>query len=259
MSNIEKITDFVYNGRRVTLKTSNLDEYIKWLYLQTAGMDYWDSLTSRQETKKFINYLSKSRLLNWYKFIPDPEINFSDMKKIIDVGSGVAQIDLLLSQFLQNTDFYLLDKNTFDQKQGCRFHSKSMDDYDYHGFYNSFDIVKDVIQHSPIDPDRIHFLDPSDEWPDQVDLIMSSFSWMWHYSKNIYWSRLLKSLKVGGYLSTTISLRDGESTIKEISEDLGSYPCLHYPLLHTENSSDKQIKEFDKIIHTGFFVWQRMR
>lgn len=260
MSTIETITSFEFNGQQLVLETSDLDEYIKWFYIQNAGDASWNSLTSREEKQQFANWLCKHRILEQFKLIPDPELNFSNIKKIIDVGSGVASVDLLLSQVLPDVDFYLLDKTDINYNLGRQpFFSKSLADPDYHGFYNSFDIVKDVIKHSPIDPGKIHFLDPADDWPNEVDLIISTFSWNWHYSKDVYWDKLMKSLKIGGYFSTTISLRKGENTLYEISADLGSYPCIYQPLPHTDESVDRKLLGFDQIVHTGYYTWQRMK
>jgi hypothetical protein len=260
MSHIETITNFLYNNQRLSLKTSNFDSYLFFLHRQTAGDSRWHKANSIEKKKLFANYLSRQRLKSFYMDIEAlPNNDCFKIKKIIDVGSGVAQIPLLMSQIRPEIDFYLLDKNLYDQKEGCNFFSKSLDDKNYHGFYNSFDIVKDIIAHSPIQLEKIHFLYPEDQWPDNVDLIMSQYSWMWHYHKNIYWSRLLTSLNVGGYLSVTISLRKGENLISEISEELGSHPCIFVPIVYPHDTQDINLPGFNQITHTGYYVWQRLK
>jgi len=260
MSDIETITDFVYNKQRLTLKTSRLDEYLHWLIMQTWGDDRWLGKHSREQLKREVKRQARSKAGEFPVIPPEFSLDFKDIKKIIDVGSGVAQIDLILSQLFPQIDFYLVDKTGYEQDpENFVYYSKSLDDKNYHGFYNSFDIIQDIIDNSPINSDRIHFLYPENNWPKNVDVIMSYYSWNWHYPKNIYWNKLLKSLRIGGYLSTTLTLREGEDTIFKISEELGSYPCYYQPIAIHTNSRDKLIPGFEQIIHTGYYVWKRLK
>jgi hypothetical protein len=260
MSNINTIADFTYNGQQFLLKTSKFEDHLSYHYFQYPEWDNYPQ-TNLEQQKQFIRDLVKKRFVDEFiKFIPiDNTVN-----KVIDVGSGLGINDLLMSQLKPDIDFYLIDKNINRQtleklvKNKTAYFSKSLDDKDYHGFYNSTDITKDIIQNSPINSERIHFLDTEDLWPDQVEVIMSIFSWMWHYHKNIYWNRLLKSLKVGGHFAATITLRRGEHTIEEISDDLGSYPCQL--ILYPEGTSkNTPLTGYAKIISMGYYVWQRMR
>ena len=38
-------------------------------------------------------------------------------------------------------------------------------------------------------------MDPADDWPPKLDLIMSSYSYMWHYPKDVYWHKISKYKK----------------------------------------------------------------
>jgi SAM-dependent methyltransferase len=260
MSNIDTIADFTFNNQQFLLKTSKFEDHLPYLWLQSSGDQSWVqfSLLSEEQKKQFIKDLALKRFNQWIEFYP---IN-QNTKSIIDVGSGLAIADLLISQLRPDIDFYLVDRNTnlldWDYSREYSYFSKSLDDEDYHGFYNSFDITRDIITNSPINSERINFLVPEDEWPNEVDLVVSSFSWMWHYHKNIYWDRLLKSLKVGGHLAITITLREQEYFINEISNDLGSYPCMCM-LIDPDQTLEKGRKGVDQVIHTGYYVWQRMK
>jgi SAM-dependent methyltransferase len=268
MSDIETITDFVYNNQRLLLKTSKFYEHLPYISWQTGGELEWidwpkDDL---EKQTQFIRNIAKKRFYHWVKSCPIDQ----NTKSIIDVGSGLSKSNLLMSQLRPDIDFYLLDK-TVDiltvenvKKSKNNYFSKSLDDDCYHGFYNSFDITKDIIKNSPVNIEKIHFLDTLDEWPGLVDVVVSVFSWMWHYHKDIYWSRLLKSLKIGGHLAVTITLRNGERTIEEISNDLGSYPCkiISWPITSPEFLEFLKLNDspgFDQITHTGYYVWQRLR
>jgi hypothetical protein len=266
MSNIETIADFTYNGQQFLLKTSKFDEHLPYHFFQASGYPEWSDwpYENIEQQKQFIRDLVKMRFIDHFvKYITIDDT----VKKVIDVGSGLGINDLLMSQLRPDIDFHLVDKNissqilkdTFDpSREPTAYFSKSMDDENYHGFYNSTDITKDIIQHSPINSEKIHFLDPIDNWPSEVEYIMSIDSWMWHYHKNIYWNRLLKSLKVGGHFAVTMTLRNGERTIEEISNDLGSYPyqAIVYPEGVGNNTS---LTGYADIISTGYYAWQRIK
>jgi len=260
MSDIETIADLTYNNQQLLLKTTKFDEQLPYIFWQTGGDVAWfdwpqDDL---KQQKEFIKNLTEKFFNQWIEYAPIGH----NVKSIINVGSGLAKTDLLMSQLRPDIDFYLVDKTvdllTLNKvlEGKNNYFSKSLDDENYHGFYNSFDITRDIIQNSPVNPERIHFLDPANKWPDQVDLIISTCSWMWHYHKNVYWDRLLRSLKIGGHLAITITLRNGENTIEEISNDLGSYPSN---IVSWEPPTNNNAPGVDQITNVGYYVWQRMR
>ena len=262
MSDIKTIADFIYNDKQFLLNTTKFDEHLPYHYYQTSGYAEWLNWPQTNlEQQQFIKDLVKNRFVN--EFIEGIPID-NTVNKVIDVGSGFGINDLLMSQLRPNTDFYLLDKNVDSQtlenltKTITAYFSKSLDDQDYHGFYNSFDITKDIIQNSPINPERIHFLDTGDSWPEQVDVIISLCSWMWHYHKDIYWNKLLTSLKVGGHFAVTVTLRSGDRTIEEISEDLGSYPS-QIMIVPEGTDSNTLLTGYNDVVSMGYYIWQRMR
>ena len=267
MSNIDTIADFTYNGQQFLLKTSKFHEHLLYHCIQAGGYPEWNDwpYENIEQQKQFIRDLVKKRFIT--EFVKYITIN-DTVKKVIDVGSGLAINDMLMSQLRPDIDFHLVDKNISKQtvediffnpsSEPNAYFSKSLDDKDYHGFYNSTDITKDIIQHSPINSEKIHFLDPVDDWPLEVDYIMSIDSWMWHYSKDVYWSRLLKSLKVGGHFAVTMTLRTGERTIEEISNDLGSYP--YQAVVYPEGvGSCTSFTGYTDIISMGYYVWKRLK
>ena len=264
MNNIAIISDFEYKGQRLLLKTSQLEKYIYYFRHQTHGDLSWFRRRPflngelSQQNQHIVSLIVWERF-QWFSNTWLSDINTDNIKKIIDVGSGLATTDILLSQYLPAVDFYLVDKNTFELPKISNYFSNSLDEENYHGFYNSFDLVKDTLEYSGVNEEKINFLSPDDQWPEDVDIIFSTYSWMWHYHKDIYWSRLLKSLKIGGYLMISTTLRDGETTVEDISMDLGSYPLSSDKLQLHHSSIDRSRVNFDKIIYTGFYVWQRLR
>lgn len=233
MAKIEVITDFLHKGQRIILQTSRYEEFVKYLQIQTKGLPGWQHCTADQ-IKNFIIQLSEDRALNTFPVTTEPHDQIHDFKKVIDVGSGLAQTDLIWSQCLLDTDFYLVDNN--DETT------------------HSYSIIKDIIDHSPVNLKRIHFLDPTVEWPNDVDLIMSYWAWNWNIPKEMYWSKLLSSLKIGGFFASTFAL-NSHGIIDSISKDMNSQPCFYQPITIGKDYLNEDY--FSDTISTGYYVWQR--
>ena len=133
--------------------------------------------------------------------------------------------------YIPNSTFYLLDDTG---EWPAELHPASIAFSENHPFYHSWDVVKDAINTSDFDKNRFHFLNPESIFPEDADLIMSSASWCWHYSKDQYWDRVMKSLKVGGKLLLDIRILPDRDIINEISEDLKGHPTIMpFPVLPT--------------------------
>jgi len=136
---------------------------------------------------------------------------------IIDIGSGIGVMDLLLSQYLPKSKFYLVDKNEMNLVSNV-FYSTN------YFFYNSWEPVLNCIETTNIDPKRFKLNNPEDDWPEQVDCISSYFSWCMHYPKETYWNRVKETLKPGGKLILDIRNLSDRNVIEEISDEIKSYP-----------------------------------
>jgi SAM-dependent methyltransferase len=259
-SKIVSVLEFQFDKKQLSIKTSNLDRYIKWLWQQNAGDPRWDTAISKDEQHKLTALICWEKFHWFHSCLKTTNVNLANVKKIIDVGSGLGAIDILSSQLMPETNFYLVDRDCITITEESNYFSQSITDLNYHGFYNSFDAIKDAAQYSLQDSSKINFLDPTDDWPDKVDVVFSLFSWMWHYHKDVYWVQLLKSLKVGGVLIVMINLREGEnSIINKISQDLGSYPLSIQEVSHGPKNPDYYLSGADKVVHRACYVWQRMR
>jgi hypothetical protein len=65
-----------------------------------------------------------------------------------------------------------------------------------------------------------------DSLPEDTDLIMSSYSWCFHYPKETYWQKVRDSLKTGGKLFLDVRLLQDRNMIQEINEEFKSLPTL---------------------------------
>jgi hypothetical protein len=208
------------NGVICKLCWSNISELKKYANIQVCPfkddsfITDWENLNYRLINNGVMSFISN--------------LDRTKIKKIVSVGSGIATTELLLLQYFNNAEIFLIDKQEITRPEllldGECTPEIYRDRSNPRGFYNSWDVTKDAIQSSKLDQTKIHFLDPSDAWPDDVDLIISSYSWCWGYLKEEYWDRAINSLKVGGLLVLDVYRLSDKDVAQEISNQLGSEP-----------------------------------
>ena len=154
-----------------------------------------------------------------------------DGASILDIGCGMAVVDLLLYSFIPNSKFYLLDQEAgVPEDIGSSLPTQSFTAT--HPFYHSWGPVKDAIETSKFDSTRFSFLNTDDNFPNDIDAITSYFSWCFHYPKEVYWNKALNSLKTGGKLIVDVRPLADRDIIGEISEELKSTPVTFaFPIL----------------------------
>jgi hypothetical protein len=139
----------------------------------------------------------------------------------LDIGSGVGMIDILLYKYLNdpNSHFYLVDKNELSKKD---IHWG-----DDHGFYNNWDIFFDIAKNSDVNTSQFTMLNPTDPWPEKLDLIMSNSSYMFHYPKETYWDKIKTHAINRCRLAFDISYLPDRDYAEEISVEIGSFPRIY--------------------------------
>lgn len=172
--------------------------------------------------------LHEKHFLNWNQTFWDQRQNMGvfdlpDSANILDIGAGASVVDLLLYSYIPNSKFYLLDKEEWT----IRFLNNNAPEIYFsnnYPFYNSWQSVKDAISTSNFDIDRFAFLTPESEFPKDLDAVTSYFSYCFHYPKEVYWEKILGSLKKGGKLVLDIRLLKSKDVIGEISEEMKCDP-----------------------------------
>lgn len=144
--------------------------------------------------------------------------------KILDIGCGLSVVDLTLYSYIKDSKLYLLDRETPLSDEMKKMQSPEHSFKDDHPFYHSWGPVKDAIETSKFDNNRFVFLDPIDNFPEDLDLVLSSYSWCFHYPKEKYWDRAFHSLKTGGKLYLDVRLLPNRDTVGEISEAMKCKP-----------------------------------
>lgn len=200
----------------LSLQWSDANNLALWANLQ-AGI-YLQRTNSLQT---FYEYFPRWNQMFWDSKHKQGLFNVQDDAVIMDIGCGVSVIDLLLSQYLPKSRFYLLDRDGFDFKGGIYY------DTNYPKYHNWGPVV-DAIQTSNLDPSRFIMMSPSDPWPEQVDVVTSYFSYCWHYPKETYWEKILNTLRIGGKLILDVRHLADIDVIEEISQDMKSLPTAHW-------------------------------
>jgi hypothetical protein len=224
---VTEILNVNSNKGTLTVKWSDVDLLAQ--YATPQGGCFFTSLDEIDwnSSNKFTP-LHNKHFYHWYQELWNKraQLGVFDIpanSKIVDIGCGASIIDLLLYSYIPNSNFYLVDQ---EGEWPSNLSPKEISFSEQHPFYHSWKVVKDAISTTGFDNERFNFLDPSSGFPEEVDLIMSSASWCFHYSKDQYWERTMASLKKGGKLSLDVRLLPDRDIIGEISEDLKSTPIL---------------------------------
>jgi SAM-dependent methyltransferase len=206
-----------YNNQILNLKWTNIDNLIKFINYQVFPCKL---LLDEPVLKKIQISIFLKTYQNVMKSLIDtiiPLLENKEINKIVSVGSGVATFELLLSQYIKDANIYLVDKNDITAEFPL---TKETIFSENHGFYNSQDVTKDAIITSNLDVDRFNFLNPDNNWPSKLDLVISKFAWCYNFPKHLYWNQLLSSLKLNGILILEIP-HYNKNYVDEISNELG--------------------------------------
>jgi hypothetical protein len=229
----------------LTVKWNDVNNLALWSNIQ-AGL-YLQNTNSLQT---FYEYFPRWHQMFWDARAKQGLFNLPDDSVILDIGSGVSVIDLLLSQYLPQSKYYLLDKEGFEFYPGIYY------DINYPE-YNSWEPVRDGISSTGLDADRFTFMSPSDTWPEQVDAITSYFSYCWHYPKDVYWDKIMNTLKTGGKLILDVRSLADRDIIGEISEDMKSQPVAHWFDMKLPAHIDNMPAPKEGMPVGGRFIWTK--
>ena len=156
----------------------NLKQYVQYQIL---------SLYNIPESN-FNAELSATLQRHWDRKIKLKAFDFDKKVDVLDIGSGVGFLDIFLSKYLNNgSKFYLVDESRFTPVK-TQFKSNE-------SFYNNWSVFEDLIEHSNVSRDDFTLLSTTEEWPEKLDMIMSNHSYMFHYPKELYWSKVIKRVK----------------------------------------------------------------
>jgi len=163
----------------------------------------------------FHRELANTLQRHWDKKIELGLFSFDKTVNVLDIGSGVGFLDLLLYKYLNNNSkFYLVDESKFTPK-ATQF--KAAD-----SFYNNWSVFEDLVEHSDIDRSDFTLLSTTDEWPKKLDMIMSTYSYLYHYPKEVYWDKITRILDSNKCCLSfdVLNLKDRDM-VEEITKETG--------------------------------------
>jgi SAM-dependent methyltransferase len=242
---------FSYRGNEYSVKWTNEQMLKYYAFIQNGR--FGTTVTPNGMTiDEFLNIYA-DRLTKRLEFFDVAFKQLPDNAKVINVGCGVGTLELVLAQ-AHNWVFYMVDKTSSSMigKGSIKYHADNAID---HGFYNSWDVLIDGIQTTELNPQQFVMLDTDDEWPSEVDLVMSSFSWCWHYPLDVYWDKTKKSLKLGGKIMLDVlNTENSDDSIKIINTFANTLPLERkYPVKETSRCKNQFLIRDNS--HGSNYLW----
>jgi len=139
--------------------------------------------------------------------------------RILDIGSGLAAIDIGLHQLYPAAHFYLLDRTELNVEYGIETEQ---------AFYNSQAMAQELLRTNGVPLGQIHLLEATPDYKigvNGVDLAISLFSWGWHYPLGAYAKAVAGAVTPGGVLIVDVRNWEGKDLLLK-AFDLESWVML---------------------------------
>lgn len=136
------------------------------------------------------------------------------VKSILDIGCGVAALDLFLDRLALPERIILLDKTQTDDNIWYGFKKNG-------SFYSSLELAKDTLELNGVDPSKVELMSaPRDGLigldSDSIDFVVSTISWGFHYPIGLYIDSVHNLLKNNGVL--IVDVRKGSGGFEELTD-----------------------------------------
>ena len=181
--------------------------------------EHWDKGSKGNAEKCILDGFTKKDFWNSPILIPD----VNEDQTILDIGCGVAGIDLFLDKHYMNgeVEFFLLDKSHVEEKIHYLFEEKG-------AYYNSLKIAKTMLTDNGIDESRVHLIEATDnneiKINSKVNLVLSLISWGFHYPVGVYLDRVYQLLNKGGIL--ILDIRKNTDGFDLLNKKFGNYKLI---------------------------------
>jgi len=156
---------------------------------------------------------AKKKADKFIKFIPP------NIKTILDIGCGIAGVDIILNEYLKFSKIYLLDKTKTEREIYYGFKKSG-------AFYSSLELAKETFKINGLNTNLIELIDAPNDGNIQIqkgsiDLVISTISWGFHYPISTYLKSVFNLLNDKGIL--ILDLRNGETSNKELRKLLENF------------------------------------
>jgi SAM-dependent methyltransferase len=131
----------------------------------------------------------------------------AEAKTVLDIGCGVAGIDVFISKHYDGrVDIFLIDRTTLERKVYYGFREKG-------AFYNSLALSKKFLEVNGVYPEKIHLQeankDNSIHFDARFDIVLSLISWGFHYPVSTYLDEVFEKMNTGGILIIDVRKNTG--------------------------------------------------
>lgn len=216
-------TQYLFFRRSVVVQKiiTFLPKRIAWAL--ESVFSYFDSVVSVEAmfTRKKVEELFNQEMNNEYEsmkqYLP------ANANSILDIGCGVAGIDIFLNKHYGSPNIYLLDKTEMPSKVYYGLTSKGC-------YYNSLDIAKKLLEENGVKSENIHLEEAMDNkinFDTKFDLVVSLISWGFHYPVSTYLDEVYEKLNNGGALIIDVRKKSGVDGIEEIRKKFGNVGTVY--------------------------------
>lgn len=166
------------------------------------GKVYFDDIYKEFET--FKNYLPEK------------------LSNILDIGCGIAGIDVLLNRFYESKSG--VDKITLLDKEGCSEIYYNFETEAAH--YNSLDLAKDFLRINGVKSTLETINITEQAFPNgNFDLVISLISWGFHYPVSTYLDVVYEHLADGGIL--ILDVRKNQNQERILQKKFGTFEMIY--------------------------------
>tara|TARA_B100000242_G_C42976696_1_gene453330 strand:+ start:164 stop:892 length:729 start_codon:yes stop_codon:yes gene_type:complete len=175
-----------------------------------------------KEYKKFVKNTANKEALNIdIKYFSEMKIKVDSIinhipkgtSSILDIGCGIAGLDIILNEYFNFSKIYLLDKTQIEETIWYGFKEAG-------AFYNSLELAKETLVLNNVEEKIIELIDAPNNGlialkKETIDLVVSTISWGFHYPIDFYLKSVFDLLNKNGLV--ILDLRLGKSTEKEMN------------------------------------------
>jgi SAM-dependent methyltransferase len=205
-------------------RTSYLKNNISFRFLTYLG--YFKSFYKLSVNLKSFFFSSAIKS----EFSRDMESEYSKLKQhlpqdansVLDIGCGVAGVDVFISNHYNNKiNIFLVDKTEIDKNVYYHYEKRG-------SFYNSLNIAKSLLEINGIDSHKINLQEATENnkisFEKKFDIVISLISWGFHYPVSTYLDEVYNKMNKNGIL--ILDVRKNTNGEKDIEKRFGNHQII---------------------------------